>query len=60
MRKECHEDDCPRLSFTATSCQCGFIQRLIKGEADVTATDRGQGGKQRYLVKVGKDAEDGK
>ena len=51
MSGECHESSCPRLSYTATSCQCGFTQRLIRGEADVRADDgRGQGGRQRYMV----------
>jgi hypothetical protein len=50
MALECHDSSCPRLSYTATSCQCGFTERLIRGEADVTATNRGKGLGLRYVA----------
>ena len=51
MREECHDETCNRLNFTSVHCECGFIQRLISGQASVTSANRGKGGKEVYVAK---------
>jgi hypothetical protein len=49
---ECHATGCNRLGYQATTCACGFTARLIRGEASVTAANRGKGEGRRYVVDV--------
>ena len=50
---ECHAPGCNRDTMTATRCDCGFIARVIAGDARIAGGERGQGARMRYAVEVG-------
>lgn len=46
--KRFHTADCNRLSYTPTSCDCGFVEAFLKGECEPEDPKLGNGLKMRY------------
>ena len=48
-----HTSECPQVSYSATSCKCGFVQKfLARDKSKILPCPEGRGGKGEYVAKM--------